>query len=62
MKIDKSNSLRLSGCLIYYRINCDDINRYRLALSISKSCGMGGGGDGGGRAEMPAEFWPCVSS
>ena len=55
VKIGGSNSLGLSGCLT----DCGEIGRF--ALSASKSRGLGGGGDGGGKAEMPAEFWACVS-
>ena len=53
IKIGESGSLRLSSYLI-----CG----YRFALSILKSRGVGGGGDGGGGgAEMPGEFWSCIS-
>ena len=57
IKIDKSSSLRLSGCLTNY----SNINRYRFTLSISKSRNIGNNEDGGRRAEMLGEFWPYIS-
>ena len=59
MKIDESNSLRLSDYLIYYQIGYSEFNRYRLTLSTLKSYRVGGDRDEG-EIEILGEFWPYV--
>ena len=55
MKIDKSNSLKLSGYLICYRTSYSESNRYRLTLNTSKSHKVDKGGNKG-EIEILGEF------